>query len=69
MSRFLLALCFTFLLAGCGQSGPLYLPGNPSQVTAVPPEAAGPDQGRNEDDEDRNGNQNGNANGDRSDDE
>lgn len=26
----------TLLFAGCGQSGPLYVPGNPSQM-AVPP--------------------------------
>ena len=25
-----------FLFSGCGQSGPLYIPGNPSQM-AVPP--------------------------------
>jgi predicted small lipoprotein YifL len=30
------AFAFTFLSAGCGQSGPLYIPGNPSQM-AVPP--------------------------------
>ncbi len=30
------AFAFTFLLSGCGQSGPLYIPGNPSQM-AVPP--------------------------------
>ena len=26
------AILFAFALAGCGQSGPLYLPGNPSEV-------------------------------------
>jgi predicted small lipoprotein YifL len=30
------AFAFTFLFSGCGQSGPLYVPGNPSQM-AVPP--------------------------------
>jgi len=30
------ALVCNLLLSGCGQSGPLYLPGNPSQM-AVPP--------------------------------
>ena len=25
------------LLAGCGQSGPLYLPGDPSEVMSAPP--------------------------------
>ena len=29
-------LAFMFLFSGCGQSGPLYIPGNPSQM-AVPP--------------------------------
>lgn len=30
------AFAFTFIFSGCGQSGPLYIPGNPSQM-AVPP--------------------------------
>jgi len=30
------ALAFLFLFSGCGQSGPLYIPGNPSTM-AVPP--------------------------------
>ncbi len=30
------ALAFMFLFSGCGQSGPLYVPGNPSQM-AIPP--------------------------------
>ena len=30
------ALAFMFLFSGCGQSGPLYIPGNPSTM-AVPP--------------------------------
>ena len=30
------ALALMFLFSGCGQSGPLYVPGNPSQMT-VPP--------------------------------
>ena len=38
------ALAFMFLFSGCGQSGPLYVPGNPSTM-AVPPsqETAGED--------------------------
>lgn len=34
----ILAAAFSFLLlsSGCGQSGPLYVPGNPSKM-AVPP--------------------------------
>ena len=30
------ALAFMLLFSGCGQSGPLYVPGNPSTM-AVPP--------------------------------
>lgn len=30
------ATTLLFIFAGCGQSGPLYIPGNPSQM-AVPP--------------------------------
>ena len=29
-----------FIVAGCGQSGPLYLSGNPSEVQVQPPAAA-----------------------------
>ena len=49
-SHRLLSLALLLFLAGCGQSGPLYLPGNPSQVTTVPPETASEED--NEDDED-----------------
>ncbi len=33
----LVAVSFLGLAAGCGQSGPLYLPGNPSRIERVPP--------------------------------
>lgn len=33
--KMLMALAF-LLLAGCGQSGPLYIPGNPSEVREPP---------------------------------
>lgn len=38
--QFRLALVLVlFLIAGCGQKGPLYLPGNPSRInTEVPPQ-------------------------------
>ena len=38
-------LAFMFLFSGCGQSGPLYIPGNPSQM-AIPPsqESAGEEE-------------------------
>ena len=46
----LLALFAAFVLAGCGQSGPLYIPGDPSRIENPPPveesteeEAAGED--------------------------
>ncbi len=32
----LTALLLLAILAGCGQKGPLYLPGNPSEVRADP---------------------------------
>jgi predicted small lipoprotein YifL len=41
MTRFvvaLVAISFVGLFAGgCGQSGPLYLPGNPSKLERLPP--------------------------------
>ena len=44
----LLPAAFLLLVvAGCGQSGPLYLPGNPSQIRTNPAEGA-----ENEEDED-----------------
>ncbi len=46
------SLLILVLLAGCGQSGPLYLPGNPSKVTTIPPENA--DEEQTEDDENGN---------------
>ncbi|MDJ0758610.1 MAG: lipoprotein [Woeseiaceae bacterium] len=37
MLRIILALALCGVLAGCGQSGPLYLPGDPSEVMSAPP--------------------------------
>ena len=37
------ALAFTILSSGCGQSGPLYVPGNPSTM-AVPPSQPATDE-------------------------
>ena len=45
------AFAFTFLFSGCGQSGPLYVPGNPSQM-AVPPSQPPPDEEEAEAEED-----------------
>ena len=42
-SKLLATLLTIFALAACGQSGPLYLPGDPSEVTNLPtqlPESA-----------------------------
>jgi predicted small lipoprotein YifL len=33
----LAALTFVFLYSGCGQSGPLYIPDNPSTISVPPP--------------------------------
>ncbi len=35
----LAALSFVFLASGCGQSGPLYISGNPSKIQEPPPAA------------------------------
>lgn len=35
----LAAFSFLFVAYGCGQSGPLYLPGNPSTIEQPPPAA------------------------------
>ena len=35
----LLALLATLILCGCGQSGPLYIPGEPSRIENPPPPA------------------------------
>jgi predicted small lipoprotein YifL len=42
MKRLILALAvlsLTFLASGCGQSGPLYIPGSPSKISNPPPAA------------------------------
>lgn len=45
MIRIVIALLLGGLLAGCGQSGPLYLPGDPSEVmSAPPPQPAEPEE-------------------------
>ncbi len=45
----LTALALLLMLSACGQSGPLYIPGNPSEVREPPPETSNSD----EDEEDR----------------
>ncbi len=48
-SKALATLLLIFSLAGCGQSGPLYLPGDPSEVQSLPREV--PELTEEEDDE------------------
>ncbi len=45
----LAAVLLVLFVAGCGQSGPLYLPGNPSQIRTNPPE---PQESEEEEDQD-----------------
>jgi len=45
----LLVVISGFLLAGCGQSGPLYLPGDPSEIREPPKPV---ETGSEDDDED-----------------
>jgi len=47
-------LCSTFTISACGQKGPLYLPGNPSEVqTQVPNQNAPQDESDEESDNDK----------------
>ena len=57
MTRLILpiAAISCFALAGCGQSGPLYLPGDPSAVRDVPQPAQATDEDDNDQGEDENG--------------
>ncbi len=48
-SKILAALLLMFTLVGCGQSGKLYLPGDPSEVQSLPSEVSLPPE--EEDDE------------------
>lgn len=47
----LVAFIFALLSTGCGQSGPLYLPGNPSQIQNPPPAPADADDEKEQDSE------------------
>ena len=42
MKRFLAALAVLMFVSACGQSGPLYIPGNPSRIEQPPPAAEEP---------------------------
>jgi predicted small lipoprotein YifL len=47
----LAALLLIFFVAGCGQSGPLFLPGNPSQIRTNPPEPQESEEAKDQDSE------------------
>lgn len=54
MNRFFVACAaigFVLMFSGCGQSGPLYLPGDPSRIESVPPTPADTDEEEEEEDE------------------
>jgi predicted small lipoprotein YifL len=42
MRRFLTAFFAILFVTACGQSGPLYIPGNPSRIEQPPPAAESP---------------------------
>ena len=46
------ALSLFVFVTGCGQSGPLYLPGNPSKIERIPPAADEEDENKDEKDND-----------------
>ena len=55
LTRIAIALLATFVLAGCGQKGPLFLPGDPSAVRTNTPQQSSPQtEDSDEDDEDEN---------------
>ena len=45
----IIAAISCFALLGCGQSGPLYLPGNPSEIRAAPQPVQSTDEEEDED--------------------
>jgi predicted small lipoprotein YifL len=48
----LAAISSVLLFAGCGQSGPLYLPGDPSKLETQPPAPAEGEEEKEENQED-----------------
>lgn len=51
MTRRIFPFVALLILSACGQSGPLYLPGNPSQVQEPPPPPEQPDERDEDEDE------------------
>ncbi len=56
LSTLLAALLF--LASGCGQSGPLYIPGNPTRIEQPPPAAEEPADEEAEENGDKDGDKN-----------
>ncbi|MBT8083527.1 MAG: lipoprotein [Gammaproteobacteria bacterium] len=52
MRRFLTALFAILFVTACGQSGPLYIPGNPSRMEEPPPAAEEETEEKAEEDRD-----------------
>ncbi|HSN50910.1 MAG TPA: lipoprotein [Woeseiaceae bacterium] len=48
----LIAAISCLVLFGCGQSGPLYLPGNPSEIRSAPQPVQDADEKEDEDEDD-----------------
>ena len=51
-SKILAAFLLIFTLVGCGQSGKLYLPGDPSEVQSLPSKISLPAEEEDDDDAD-----------------
>ena len=55
MKRIVLAIAALSLFAfvtGCGQSGPLYLPGSPSKIERIPPASDEEDENKDDNESD-----------------
>ncbi len=52
MIRRIIPVAALLLVSACGQSGPLYLPGNPSRVQEPPPPPPAQEPADEDDDED-----------------
>ena len=49
----LIAAISSLVLLGCGQSGPLYLPGNPSEIRSAPQPVENADEEEDDDGDER----------------
>ncbi len=48
----IVVISFLGLSAGCGQSGPLYLPGDPSRIEKIPPAPRNAEEEKAKDEDD-----------------